>query len=128
MIYLDSSVALATLFAERRSPPPSLWSELLISSRLLEYEVTVRAHAHQVGAHHLEAVRKLIDGVDLLELAPDILSRALRPFPVAVRSLDALHLATMEFLRAEGHSFELASYDTRLAAAAAALGFPLARV
>jgi hypothetical protein len=40
--------------------------------------------------------------------------------------LDGLHLATVEFLRAEGHEIELATYDRRLAAAAQALGVPLA--
>ena len=42
--------------------------------------------------------------------------------------LDALHLATMVFLRANNQSIELATYDSRLASAAAVLGFPLADV
>jgi hypothetical protein len=36
--------------------------------------------------------------------------------------LDALHLATVEFLRAQGEPLQLASYDSRLVAAARALG------
>jgi antitoxin (DNA-binding transcriptional repressor) of toxin-antitoxin stability system len=39
LIYLDSSVALAQLFGEGRSPPDALWQEPLVSSRLLEFEV-----------------------------------------------------------------------------------------
>jgi len=50
----------------------------------------------------------------------------LQPFPVAVRTLDALHLATIEFLRARGHAVELASYHERLLAAARGLGIELA--
>jgi hypothetical protein len=36
--------------------------------------------------------------------------------------LDGLHLATVEFLRAQGEPVELASYDNRLLAATRALG------
>ena len=50
------------------------------------------------------------------------LARALEPFPVAVRTLDALHLATMDFIRESGEPVQLASYDNRLTAAAEALG------
>jgi hypothetical protein len=46
----------------------------------------------------------------------------LEPFPVAVRTLDALHLATMDFIRESGEPVQLASYDNRLIAAAEALG------
>jgi hypothetical protein len=50
----------------------------------------------------------------------------LQPFPISVRTLDALHLATMDFLRVGGEPVELASYDSRLIAAARAIGIPLA--
>jgi hypothetical protein len=50
----------------------------------------------------------------------------LEPFPISVRTLDALHLATAEFLRAQGEPMELASYDNRLLAGARALGIPTA--
>jgi hypothetical protein len=36
MIYLDTSVALAHILVEDRVPPASLWSESLVSSRLIE--------------------------------------------------------------------------------------------
>ncbi len=42
-----------------------------------------------------------------------------------VRTLDALHLASMEFLRLRGQSIELASYDDRLIVGARALGIAL---
>src|SRR6202022_4670624 len=48
VIYLDTSVALAHLLAEDRSPPPSLWDETLVSSRLLEYEMWNRLHARRL--------------------------------------------------------------------------------
>lgn len=125
MIYLDASVALAQLFAEDRTPPEALWREPLMSSRLLYYEVWNRVHSRRLGPPHGDYVRDLLDGVTLVELTPLVLARALEPFPTPVRTLDALHLATMEFVQNQGQSLELASYDTRLVAAARALRFPI---
>lgn len=125
MIYLDSSVALAQLLAEDRTPPETLWQETLVASRLLEYEVWNRLNARGLGRSHGEEARALIGRVALIELAPPVLGRALEPFPVPVRTLDALHLASVEFLRGRGQAVELASYDDRLLAAAGALGIPL---
>ena len=125
MIYLDSSVALAHLLAEDRTPPASLWQEELISSRLLEYEIWTRVHARKLARSHGEEVRALIGRVALVELTPLVLARALEPFPAPVRTLDALHLASIEFLRTRGQAIELASYDIRQLAAARALGLGL---
>lgn len=126
MIYLDTSVALAHLLAEDRSPPESFWQRDLISSRLLEYEVWTRLHAAKLGPSHGDEARGLIGRVALIELAPAVLARAVEPFPVAVRTLDALHLASIDFLRAHGQTVELATYDQRLLAAARALAIDLA--
>ena len=98
MIYLDTSVALAHLLAEDRSPPESLWDEHLISSRLLEYEIWTRINARKLGQSHADEVRSLLGRVALVELAPPVLTRALEPFPISVRTLDVLHLAAIDFL------------------------------
>lgn len=125
MIYLDSSVALAHLLAEDRLPPHHLWQRQLVSSRLLEYEVWNRIHARRLERSHGDAVRALIGRVALLELVPLVLARALDQFPIPVRILDALHLASIEFLRGREQDVELASYDARLIAGARALQIPL---
>lgn len=75
-----------------------------------------------------EAAGLLISRIRLVELTPRVLARALDPFPIAVRTLDALHLATIEFLRGQGETVELASYDNRLLAAARALAIPVAEL
>ncbi len=124
MIYLDASVALAQLLAEDRLPPQRLWEESLVSSRLLEYEIWTRIHARRLGQSHGDHVRAFVGRIALLELAPPVLARAVDPFPTPVRTLDALHLASMEFLRAHGQAVTLASYDDRLLAAAQALQIP----
>lgn len=128
MIYLDTSVALAQLLAEDRRPPEALWREPLVSSRLLEYEAWNRVHARGLAGSHGEPLRLLLGRVAFLELAPPVLVRALEPFPAPVRTLDALHLASLEFLRAQGQKPKLASYDDRMLAAARAMRIPLAPV
>lgn len=128
MIYLDTSVALAYLLAEDRHPPASLWEEQLISSRLLEYEIWVRIHAYGFTASHGEAVAALLQRVALVEMVPAVLARALTPFPGPVRTLDALHLASAEFVRAQGEPVMIASYDDRLLEVAQELGFGIAAV
>lgn len=128
MIYLDASVALAQLFAEDRQPPEDLWQEPLTASRLLQYEVWARVHARRLEAPHGGKVRDLLDGVAYIELTPPVLARALEPFPVPVRTLDALHLATMDFVQGHGQTIELVSYDARLLAAARALRIPTRKI
>ncbi len=122
MIYLDSSVALAYLLAEDRFPPDTLWDQPLVSSRLLECEIWNRINAHQLQNSHGDAVRNLIGRVAIIEMVGPVLARALQPFPVPVRTLDAIHLSALEFIRAQKQSVELASYDERLVAAARLLG------
>jgi hypothetical protein len=128
VIYLDTSVALAQLLAEDRRPPDTLWTQPLVSSRLLEYELWNRINDRGLGASHGEAARRFAHRIAFLELLPNVLARALEPFPAPVRTLDALHLASVVFLREHGQAIELASYDTRLNAAARSLGIPLAAV
>jgi hypothetical protein len=122
MIYLDNSVALAYLLAEDRFPSELLWDQLLVSSRLLECEVWNRVNAHQLQNSHGDAVRNLIGRVAMIEMVGPVLDRALRPFPVPVRTLDAIHLSALEFVRAQKQNVQLASYDERLLSAARLLG------
>ena len=125
MIYVDSSVALASLLTEPRQVPDDLWDHPLISSRLLEYEVWNRLHAQQLARRLGERAEVLLSRVELVELTPTVLARALEPFPIAARTLDALHLATIDYARQRGDEVRLASYDNRLIAAARALGIDI---
>jgi predicted nucleic acid-binding protein len=52
-------------------------------------------------------------------------ARALEPFAVPVRTLDALHLASAQFLQSMGERLRLASYDERFLVAARTLGLEL---
>ena len=122
MIYLDSSVVLAQVFMEDRRPYEELWRLPLTSSRLLQYEVWNRIHTRHITRPQHELAQRFLEAVEFVELSGEVLSRALEPWPIPIRTLDALHLATMEFLRRRGELIELASYDNRLLAAGQALG------
>jgi hypothetical protein len=97
-----------------------------VTSRLLEYELWTRLNGRGLGASHGELARRLVERLAMVEMLPNVLARALEPFPTPVRTLDALHLASIEFLRARTQSVELASYDERLVGAAKALGIVIA--
>lgn len=125
MIYLDSSVLIAHLLAEDRRPPEVLWSQPLTSSRLLEYEVWTRVHARELGERLGEGVRLLVGRLALLGLERPVLARAREPFPRPVRTLDAIHLASADFLRDQGQQVTLATYDSRMREAARDMGFEL---
>jgi predicted nucleic acid-binding protein len=122
VIYLDTSVALAHLLAEDRRPSADLWTAELSSSRLLEYELWTRIHARDLARSHADPVRLLVARVSLIELHPVVLARALQPFPVPTRTLDALHLASASWLRERGGEVQVATYDRRLARGAKAIG------
>lgn len=125
MIYIDTSVLLAELLAEDQRPADDFWRHTLVSSRLLEYETWTRVHARKLARSHGEHARALVARVALLELVAPVLTRALEPFAKPVRTLDALHLASAEFLRERQPALRLATYDSRQAAAAKAVGIQL---
>jgi predicted nucleic acid-binding protein len=125
VIYVDTSVALAHLLAEDRRPQPELWGEELVSSRLLEYELWNRLNALRLASSHADVARLLLARLAWLELHPRVLERALQPFPLPVRTLDALHLASVSFLREHGKEVALATYDERMAHAADAMRIPI---
>lgn len=60
----------------------------------------------------------------MVEMVAPVLARALDPFPAPVRTLDALHLASVEFLREQSIRIELASYDDRMLEVARKLKIP----
>ena len=125
MIYVDTSVVLAHLLVETPRPRPGFWRQSLVSSRLLEFEVWTRVHATGLASSHGARLASLLEHVQLLDMTRRVLVRALEPFPAPVRTLDALHLATIHRLRQDGVSARLATYDRRMRAAAQAVGVHL---
>ncbi|TKB72280.1 MAG: type II toxin-antitoxin system VapC family toxin [Nitrospira sp.] len=70
-----------------------------------------------------EAVYRLIEAMEIVELTGPEMSRASQPLPTALGSLDALHLATALLWREQtAADFVMATHDEALATAAKASG------
>ena len=98
MIYVDTSVVLAALWAEDRRPDNDFWDGRLVSSRLLEYETFTRVNAVSGAIDVADAARFLVGSLDMVEMTPAVLGRALEAFPVPVRMLDALSAELPDFV------------------------------
>jgi hypothetical protein len=59
-------------------------------------------HARGLSESHGEAARRLLERVAMLEMIAPVLARALEPFPIPVRTLDALHPASLSSCAARG--------------------------
>lgn len=132
MKYVDASAVLRVVFAEPGPSVPLTPGERLVSSELVEVE-TYRAIDRERLLGHLDdattAGKRFELGVFLakLDLAPidgAVIERAKGSFPVNVRALDAIHVATAEVLRveADGEPVEFWTHDDRQATAALARG------
>jgi predicted nucleic acid-binding protein len=75
------------------------------------------------AARDRTAVLAALSGFTLVEIGDQILGRAADPFPTALGTLDAIHLATAVELRAQVPELTFATHDRELALAAQAVGF-----
>jgi predicted nucleic acid-binding protein len=91
----------------------------LITSRLgaVEAERAIR----RTDPPPLAEMRTVLDTVDLIELSPALMVQAAALAPVDLRTLDAIHLATLLLVGAA--DLDVITYDDRLAAAARQHGF-----
>lgn len=123
MIYLDSSALLKLLFEEEESAALAEWiSERagtpMGSSELAKVEV-VRA-ARRLDAEVEPAARALVSQLDLIRLSGAVIDEATYTGDALLRTLDAIHLASMLVIRNDLTAF--VAYDNRLIAAAVAVG------
>ena len=125
MIYVDSSIVLATVGSEPKRVNDSFWEMELCSSRLLVYECWSPVNARAAIPHLKDALEHVVDRISFIDLAEPVLRRALAAFPTAVCTLDALHLSTALYLSQFGRTVEMATYDDKLKVASEALGLPL---
>ena len=130
--YVDSSVLLRIAF---RSPNPlARWNEIefRVSSVLLRVECARALQrmrfdrnisATQIWERSV-AVQSITEQIDLLAMDDEVLDRASGAFIAALKSLDAIHLATAMMWRAHKHSdLAFATHDATLARAARSAGF-----
>lgn len=133
--YLDASVVLRVVL---EAPEPLReWPQLEegISSALLRVEC-YRAlerlwHNGELTddelARHRLQVATLLDRLQTLDIANDVLSRAAEPFPTHLKTLDAIHLASAILYRRSAPGAQrhvvFATHDRLLAKAARELHF-----
>ncbi len=126
MIYLDSSAVMKLVRAEPETDALREWleknsAESLVTSELGRVEV-LRA-ARRVDEPTVAQARAVIDFFDLVPLDRAVQDRACVIGSALLRTLDALHLASALLIKGDVSSF--ASYDVRLAEAAADAGLPV---
>lgn len=79
--------------------------------------------AERAVAERRAVVYDLLRRLTVIELSRPVLNRAGQPLPLALRTLDALHLASaLEWREYAGDDVVLATHDARLSAAGRALG------
>ena len=130
--YIDSSVVLRVVLGQ----PGRLaeWARIStgVASALVEVEclrtldrLSRAGHlSQQVAAVRREAVYRVIEALEVVELTSSVLHRASQPMPSPLGTLDAIHLATADMWR-ESRQKDLvfAAHDGALALAARAIGF-----
>ena len=123
--YVDASALVKLVLVEPESPAVYRWfteAPRIATSRIGIVE-TVRASSRREHdpAHRDQVLRD----VEVIDLDPAIAGVAAAIAPSAIRTLDAIHLATALALMPELDAF--VTYDDRLADAARALGLPVVR-
>ena len=125
MIYLDSSAVMKIIRPEPESQALVEWlndqDEATVTSVLAEVEVP-RA-LHRSGPAYLAAMPGVLARISRVEMDASIRATAGAYITDALRSLDAIHLATAEVLVASGKTVSaFVTYDRRQAAAVEAVG------
>ena len=136
--YLDSSVILRHILLGEDVIRHALACELVVTSELTEIECRRVIHRYRlegnldddgfmIAAGRLDEV---MEGITLLSLVSRVKDRAKGAFPVTVKTLDALHLASAAVFAETriNESVLIFSHDSTMNRCAAALGFatPLA--
>jgi predicted nucleic acid-binding protein len=130
MTYVDASVLLRVVL--REDSPLASWRDISpVSSELIRVEclrVIDRARAafgtdDGTSSKQRAAVLTALSTFALTPVSGSILERAADPFPTALGTLDAIHLATALQMRDEYPGLAFATHDRELATAARAVGF-----
>lgn len=126
VLYLDSSALVKLVLPEAESG--ALYASLVawrfwVTSELGRVEVVRAARRASTDPAVEQRAEDVMAALHLLRVDAEILDRAARLDPRALRSLDAVHLASALSLGEDLGA--IAVYDTSLAAAAAACGLEI---
>ncbi len=131
-VYLDTSTVLRVLL--RQPKPLSIWArwERAYASELVHVEACRVIDRLRLGgalddqgvAEAREQLGRIEDAIAAVTLSRAVLERAALPMATAVKTLDAIHLASAMLLRERrGLELSFATHDPQQARAARALGF-----
>ena len=136
--YLDSSLALRHMLRGEITISQALACDRTVSSELMEIECRrviqrcrLQGELDDEGVlKATERLEKLLNGMYLLSLSSAVKKRAMEAFPVSIKTLDALHLASALALaeKSGGEKPLIFSHGTGMNRCAKVLGFqaPLA--
>lgn len=125
-VYLDASALVKLVIREPESEALRRYLRRKLrrtSSALARVEVVRAARPH--GRAAVARARRLVARLDLVRVEDPVLDAAALLRPSLLRSLDAIHLASAQTLKAELEA--IVTYDDRLSAAARDLGMPIER-
>lgn len=131
IVYLDTSVLLRLVLREPHALDELRTAEGFVSSELLAVEALrtidrLRVHGSlslEEAARRRAIADEWLEAVDLVLLQRPILARAAEPFPIALGTLDALHLATALVWRDRmQQALTVATHDRDLALACRTFG------
>jgi uncharacterized protein len=130
--YVDSSVILRVVLGQEDQLREWQQLERGVVSALAEVECLrtldrLRLLEHLPDAEiaaRREAVFRLLEALDIVEITRPVLVRAAQPLPTTLGTLDAVHLATASLWKEQsGDDLVMATHDQTLATAARASGF-----
>jgi predicted nucleic acid-binding protein len=132
-VYFDSSVVLRVVLGERgRLKEWSRTSEAVTSEitrveclRALDRLRLEGGMADRELSRRRATTLVVLSGFERVRLNRAVLERAAEPFPVRVRTLDALHVASALLVREKFPAVRFATHDVDLGAAAQAEGLPV---
>lgn len=123
MIYLDTSALAKLIVEEAETATLARWlddrdGEVLVTSVVTKVELVRAATRHSPAGR--SAALTLVAELALIPIDPVVIDTAWSLEPPALRSLDAIHLASALNLNSPGLTF--VAYDHRLRSAAASAG------
>jgi len=132
--YLDSSVVLRIIFGEPDSIDVGAVPEYTVASEILKIECfrTLDRMRHGLRLHDDDVAERsaflhvALKTIKFIKLNDEIMDRASRPFPVVVKTLDAIHLSTaLVWQQEKKEPISFFTHHEQLARAAKALGFQI---
>ena len=128
--YVDASVVLRILFSEPGPRAPLTRKAVAVSSELIQVECFRALDHARLGGHldDLQMARKskelfgLLANLHLFPVSAEVVERARATFPIKVRALNALHVATAQAVAAEVGPLDFWTHDAQQASAATVRG------